>query len=224
MTLVYRSLFIVTALIGWIFAYRLLSGGLTLQEGEVQFKVFKKFEAKAVKVTSGSVFFICGTGVLIMALLNPVTVRVRQPGQSGPGSVDIIATLDDDEVASRISGLATTLEQIRKGQEIAAKAGQQITGSIASLTTQVQEAKKEIGEVKQVTLGALVAPWVAAGGQDITKVKKGNVIRWAIQGEPTYIPTFKVYDPAALKEMAKKWDGFYTKNLGLEPVKTPSKQ
>ena len=46
---IYRSLIVLIALVGWILGYRLLSGGLTLREGEVRFKIFGQIEAKTAQ-------------------------------------------------------------------------------------------------------------------------------------------------------------------------------
>jgi hypothetical protein len=88
---VYRiSIAFSSIVFAWL-GYRLLSGGLTRREGEIELKV-GKFRARAVKVTAGSVFSLCGMGVLITSLVHPFSIRT-------PNGIEVIAKINENRAS-----------------------------------------------------------------------------------------------------------------------------
>ena len=115
----------------WL-GYKLLGGGLSVREGEIEIKV-GKFKARAVKVTAGSIFSLCGMGVLVTSLLHPPSIRI-------PNGIEIIARLDESRTL-----VATLAEQTKNVDEKKIVA---LADDMRKLTNEVQGARKKLERVE----------------------------------------------------------------------------
>lgn len=172
---VYRISIILAAVVFAWFGYRLLSEGLTLREGEIQFKV-GKFQAKAMKLTSGSIFSLCGLGVVITSLVYPINIRTldsgteiiaKAKGTSGPMATggELTAALRQERIRTDLSEKLTralplleaqakkteaaevALQNIQKYQESIRQEAQRVR---ATLEAQVKKQEATVRETQEL--------------------------------------------------------------------------